>query len=76
MCGICGQLRPDRSDPVEGEFLRAMNHTLRHRGPDTEGYEVRAGVGLAISRLAIIDVAGIILLLWPFIWFCFKTKGM
>ena len=58
MCGICGQLRPDRSDPVEGEFLRAMNHTLRHRGPDTEGYEVRAGVGLAISRLAIIDVAG------------------
>ncbi len=58
MCGICGQLCPDRAQLVEREFLRAMNHTLRHRGPDNEGYEVRAGVGLAISRLAIIDVAG------------------
>jgi asparagine synthase (glutamine-hydrolysing) len=35
-----------------------MNRSLRHRGPDSEGYEIRAGVGLAISRLAIIDVAG------------------
>jgi hypothetical protein len=25
---------------------------------------------------AIIDAAGIILLLWPLIWFCFKTAGM
>ena len=25
---------------------------------------------------AIIDATGIILLLWPFIWFCFKTGGM
>jgi asparagine synthase (glutamine-hydrolysing) len=58
MCGICGQLCPGRAQPVEREFLRAMNHTQRHRGPDSEGYEVRAGVGLAISRLAIIDVAG------------------
>jgi hypothetical protein len=25
---------------------------------------------------AIIDATAIILLLWPFIWFCFKTAGM
>ena len=29
-----------------------------HRGPDSEGYYLKDGVGLAISRLAIIDVAG------------------
>lgn len=35
-----------------------MNQTIRHRGPDSEGYFVSGPVGLAISRLAIIDVAG------------------
>ena len=25
---------------------------------------------------AIIDATGIILLLWLFLWFCFKTSGM
>jgi asparagine synthase (glutamine-hydrolysing) len=58
MCGICGYLAPDRSKPVDREFIRTMNHTLSHRGPDSDGYEIRPGVGLAISRLAIIDVAG------------------
>jgi asparagine synthase (glutamine-hydrolysing) len=35
-----------------------MNRTIRHRGPDSEGYYVKGPIGLAISRLAIIDVAG------------------
>jgi len=35
-----------------------MNCALRHRGPDSEGYYAKEYVGLAISRLAIIDVAG------------------
>ena len=36
----------------------AANATLRHRGPDSDGYYVNSAAGLAISRLAIIDVAG------------------
>lgn len=35
-----------------------MNETLRHRGPDSEGYYIDGPMGLAMRRLAIIDVAG------------------
>jgi asparagine synthase (glutamine-hydrolysing) len=58
MCGICGQLVPDRSSSVERGLLQKMNHCLRHRGPDDEGYFVERHLGVAISRLAIIDVEG------------------
>jgi asparagine synthase (glutamine-hydrolysing) len=58
MCGICGQLSADRARPVEPETVRSMNQTLRHRGPDSEGYYVKGRIGLAMRRLAIIDVAG------------------
>ena len=58
MCGICGQLVFDPAQSVDSELLRQLNSTLRHRGPDSEGYYLKGGVGLAISRLAIIDVAG------------------
>jgi asparagine synthase (glutamine-hydrolysing) len=58
MCGICGQLVLDPAQGADGELLRRLNATIRHRGPDSEGYYVKGGMGLAISRLAIIDVAG------------------
>ena len=58
MCGICGQLCPDRERTVERDLLQRMNSAIRHRGPDSEGYYAKDCVGLAISRLAIIDVAG------------------
>jgi asparagine synthase (glutamine-hydrolysing) len=58
MCGICGHLVPDRSRTIEPDLLRKMNHCLRHRGPDSEGYFVEDHLALAISRLAIIDVEG------------------
>ncbi len=35
-----------------------MNKTLRHRGPDSDGYYLKDNLGLAMTRLAIIDVAG------------------
>jgi asparagine synthase (glutamine-hydrolysing) len=35
-----------------------MNATIAHRGPDRDGFYVDAGVGLAMRRLAIIDVSG------------------
>lgn len=57
MCGICGILmRP--GEPVERPRLQEMNDLLRHRGPDGEGFFVHENVGLAMRRLAIIDVAG------------------
>jgi asparagine synthase (glutamine-hydrolysing) len=57
MCGICGIARHDKA-PIESELLKRMNNALRHRGPDGEGYYFRPGIGLAMRRLAIIDVAG------------------
>jgi asparagine synthase (glutamine-hydrolysing) len=54
VCGICGIIRmdalPDRA------FLQRMNATLCHRGPDGEGYFTDGPVGLAMRRLAIIDL--------------------
>lgn len=54
MCGICGIIHP--SQPVDQALLRAMNGALAHRGPDGEGYYMEGNVGLAMRRLAIIDL--------------------
>jgi asparagine synthase (glutamine-hydrolysing) len=35
-----------------------MTRAILHRGPDSDGFYTNAGVGLAMRRLAIIDVAG------------------
>ena len=55
MCGICGLARKDRA-PVDRELLRSMNGELSHRGPDGDGYYFADGVGLAMRRLAVIDL--------------------
>jgi len=57
MCGICGLSYSDQRRGDE-ELLRAMSDAIRHRGPDSEGTLVDAGVGLAMRRLSIIDVKG------------------
>jgi asparagine synthase (glutamine-hydrolysing) len=56
MCGICGFLGPDheRADP---EIARRMTATLRHRGPDDEGYHVAGPVAFGHRRLRVIDLA-------------------
>jgi len=56
VCGICGLLNRDLGG--EPAALEAMNATLRHRGPDGAGVARFANAGLAMSRLAIIDLAG------------------
>jgi asparagine synthase (glutamine-hydrolysing) len=58
MCGICGVFNTDGGPAVQRSTLKAMADTLRHRGPDDEGFYVSDGVGLAHRRLSIIDVAG------------------
>ncbi len=55
MCGICGILSPDKR-PVDRELLQAMNAAIVHRGPDGEGFYTAPGVGLAMRRLAVIDL--------------------
>ena len=57
MCGICGvvSLAGEAIDPLA---LEAMNETLSHRGPDSAGTLLDGPVGLAVRRLAIIDLVG------------------
>jgi asparagine synthase (glutamine-hydrolysing) len=58
MCGICGIVG---RAPVDREVLARMAGTLRHRGPDDDGFHVAehedgTAVGLGFRRLAIIDL--------------------
>src|SRR5579884_3264655 len=55
MCGICGVAYSD-GRTVSRERLKAANDQIAHRGPDDEGFHVGPGVGLAMRRLAIIDL--------------------
>ena len=51
MCGIAGFAGMD-----DTPLLHAMCDCLTHRGPDGEGYYTAHGIGLAMRRLAIIDL--------------------
>jgi len=55
MCGICGIIRKDRN-PVDRDLLEKMNSMIIHRGPDGDGFHYSQGVGLAMRRLAVIDL--------------------
>ena len=55
MCGICGFVSNVGWSPAT---LQAMNAVIVRRGPDGEGSLFSGGVGMAMRRLAIIDVAG------------------
>jgi asparagine synthase (glutamine-hydrolysing) len=52
MCGIFGFAAERPIDPAKLDAVELM----RHRGPDGEGRHVWGGVGLAVRRLAIIDL--------------------
>ncbi len=55
MCGIAGIVLRDGA-PVDRRLLARMNETARHRGPDDDGFYFGEGVGLAVRRLAIVDL--------------------
>src|SRR3954452_12595616 len=57
MCGITGFVYKS-GRAVEREVLEGMNLCIEHRGPDEDGFYVNENVGLAMRRLAIIDLAG------------------
>src|SRR5437870_3806851 len=58
MCGICGQFNFARNEPVEPDTIRRMTESIRHRGPDDEGYLISGPLGFGFRRLSIIDLAG------------------
>jgi asparagine synthase (glutamine-hydrolysing) len=58
MCGIAGIMVAVEAPPVNLEELRRMIAMLSHRGPDGYGLYRDRQVGLAHSRLSMIDFAG------------------
>jgi asparagine synthase (glutamine-hydrolysing) len=58
MCGICGLVSLDGATAPDPAALAAMNETLVHRGPDSDGSVIDGPAGLAMRRLSIIDLAG------------------
>ncbi len=50
MCGVAGSLRADDG------ILKAMGDRMAHRGPDSRGQWREGAVGLAHTRLAVIDL--------------------
>lgn len=57
MCGIVGIVNRD-GRAAERATLERMNNAIVHRGPDEDGFYINENVGLAMRRLAIIDLAG------------------
>lgn len=57
MCGIAGIARREQR-PTDRALLLRMAGALRHRGPDGMGIFASGRVGLAHTRLSIIDIAG------------------
>jgi asparagine synthase (glutamine-hydrolysing) len=59
MCGICGEVGTRRFVTDDDKVVRRMADSLRHRGPDDEGFYIEydgdVGANLGSRRLAIID---------------------
>lgn len=57
MCGICGIWNLD-GRPVERESIERMNSSIRHRGPDGDGYFFSHDKSLSLGhrRLSILDL--------------------
>ena len=56
MCGISGWFDSTGDRPPDRALVKAMNDTIRHRGPDGEGFYFGPGIGFGHRRLAIIDL--------------------
>jgi len=57
MCGIVGLVNLD-GQAADADLLERMNQSIIHRGPDEDGKYLAGPVGMAMRRLAIIDLAG------------------
>jgi asparagine synthase (glutamine-hydrolysing) len=57
MCGIAGYVGMEARAGA-GDLLPRLNAGIHHRGPDDEGFYEAEGIGLAMRRLSIVDIAG------------------
>jgi asparagine synthase (glutamine-hydrolysing) len=58
MCGIAGFWNYGSGRPADSEALRSMVGSLRHRGPDDEGFHIDGPVAIGARRLCVTDVEG------------------
>jgi asparagine synthase (glutamine-hydrolysing) len=58
MCGICGIVNFNSTEPVDPDLIERMTSAQAHRGPDDHGYFIDRNVGLGHRRLSIIDLSG------------------
>ncbi len=56
MCGLCGELRFDQTNPDDAA-LRRMTERLARRGPDHQGFYHDGALAFGHRRLAIIDLS-------------------
>jgi asparagine synthase (glutamine-hydrolysing) len=56
MCGITGKAFFDTSRDIHQGELKEMADSIRHRGPDDEGFYIDKNIGLGFRRLSIIDL--------------------
>lgn len=57
MCGIAGLRALGGQGPTADELMR-MAAALQHRGPNGHGFFLDEGIGLAHTRLALVDLTG------------------
>jgi len=58
MCGICGFSASGGERSSDRRVLEKMTATLTHRGPDSDGFYLKDGVGLGFRRLSLLDLQG------------------
>lgn len=58
MCGIAGCYNFQNDRPIDRQLLQAMTASIKHRGPDDDGFYIEDNLGLGMRRLSIIDVVG------------------
>lgn len=58
MCGVAGAFALKNKLTASQKHLQAMADTLAHRGPDERGFYLDSHIGLAHTRLSIIDLSG------------------
>ena len=59
MCGINGIINGDLSQDQILSQLKLMNHSIQHRGPDSQDLYYDSGVGFGHARLSILDLSDI-----------------
>ena len=56
MCGIAGYLTKTQQIP-DSSLIQRLTDRIAHRGPDSDGFYLNAGVALGHRRLSIIDLS-------------------